>query len=294
MGFVCLSEFSKRRCCCACWVSANPLCRLAMTSLPSAPTLRSPHRRRAANNSLRHTAILSQALAPLQSLAHVTPRHSIVSRQQMPRAPSRVSSPSAFSQPQRATQRHRPVNAGPEDSHLFGPLRPRVSHPLDAFLPSRPAGLVSSQSRSWGFPFEAFILPIRRTPSRAPRPSGLHRLPYRLRHRLPSRDSHVSGSPAPGPGLTRLLARMPPWVSPLRGFLPLAAAVGLAPRSPLALCRPRWCRRTGPVVGASGFSPAQGATYLSQDRPNPLAVLHRPGETVRWRLHSWASKAEPR
>jgi hypothetical protein len=32
---------------------------------------------------------------------------------------------------------------------------PRVSHPLDALLPLRSIELISSQSRSWGFPYEA-------------------------------------------------------------------------------------------------------------------------------------------
>jgi hypothetical protein len=40
-------------------------------------------------------------------------------------------------------------------------------------LPSRPTELVSSQIRSWGSPFEAFILPWCRTPSQTPRPSRL-------------------------------------------------------------------------------------------------------------------------
>jgi len=47
----------------------------------------------------------------------------------------------------------------------------RVSHPLDALLPPRSAGLVPSRFRSWGFPFEALFPPRCRRPSRAPPPS---------------------------------------------------------------------------------------------------------------------------
>jgi hypothetical protein len=38
----------------------------------------------------------------------------------------------------------------------------RVSHPLDALLPPRPAGLVPSRSRVWGSPFEALLRGERR------------------------------------------------------------------------------------------------------------------------------------
>jgi hypothetical protein len=34
----------------------------------------------------------------------------------------------------------------------------RVSHPLDALLPPRPAGFVSPRFRSWGLPFEVLLL----------------------------------------------------------------------------------------------------------------------------------------
>jgi len=53
----------------------------------------------------------------------------------------------------------------PTDSQSIGSCCAlRVSHPLDALLPARPIGLVSSRIRPWGSPFEAFILPQRRTP----------------------------------------------------------------------------------------------------------------------------------
>jgi hypothetical protein len=251
MGFVCLSEFSKRRCCCACWVSANPLCRLAMTSLPSAPTLRSPHRRRAANNSLRHTAILSQALAPLQSLAHVTPRHSIVSRQQMPRAPSRVSSPSAFSQPQRATQRHRPVNAGPEDSHLFGPLRPQ------GFSPSR---RLSPLTTCW-----ACFIPV---PLMGFSLRGFHppNTPYALESAAPLGTSSVAvpvTAPTALQGLTRI--RKPgtrPGVNQVAG-----------PYAPLGFSAPRFLA----IGGRGGTS----TTIPSRTLPTKMVPTHGPG---RWCL----------
>jgi hypothetical protein len=53
----------------------------------------------------------------------------------------------------------------PTDSQSIGSCCVlRVSHPLDALLPARPIGLISSRTRPWGSPFEAFILPQRRTP----------------------------------------------------------------------------------------------------------------------------------
>jgi hypothetical protein len=77
----------------------------------------------------------------------------------------------------------------------------RVSHPLDALLPSRPTGLVPSQIRSWGSPFEAFILPRCRTPSRTPRPSGLTFIA--ANGKAPYRDSHTTEDPAPELGFSQ-------------------------------------------------------------------------------------------
>jgi hypothetical protein len=83
-------------------------------------------------------------------------------------------------------------------------LRPRVSHPPDALLPTRPAGLVPSRSRSWGSPFEALFLPSRRTSSRTPSPSwGSGRSPKRLPPAPPG-VVHATESPPAGPGFSRV------------------------------------------------------------------------------------------
>jgi hypothetical protein len=74
----------------------------------------------------------------------------------------------------------------------------RVSHPLDALLPPRPAGLISSRIRPWGLPLEAFSLRWCRTPSRTPSPHGVPRSlaeaeditpPGYSHHRKPARRS---------------------------------------------------------------------------------------------------------
>jgi hypothetical protein len=121
------------------------------------------------------TNIPSQALAPLQSFTHTPPRASgLHGRRTDPQdctsAPPEVLSPIAFSQPRRATYPQR-------FPHRRLCCALRVSHPLDALLPARPAELVSSRSRTWGSPFEASILTRRRTPSLTPGPSwGSNRL----------------------------------------------------------------------------------------------------------------------
>jgi hypothetical protein len=65
---------------------------------------------------------------------------------------SEVSSPSTSSRSQRATYLRR-----------LPPRRLRcvlrLSQPLDALLPSRPAGSISPRSRPWVYPFEALRLP---------------------------------------------------------------------------------------------------------------------------------------
>jgi len=72
----------------------------------------------------------------------------------------------------------------------------RVSHPLDALLPARSPGLISSRSRSWGSPFEALIPARCRTPSQAPSPSGFLKQP-RLEGHSPSVQGfmHTARSP---------------------------------------------------------------------------------------------------
>jgi hypothetical protein len=52
---------------------------------------------------------------------------------------------------QRLASREEPLIPGGIPTHRLRCV-PRVSHPLDALLPPRPAGLVSSRFRSWGSP----------------------------------------------------------------------------------------------------------------------------------------------
>jgi len=89
---------------------------------------------------------------------------------------------------------------------------PRVSHPLDALLPTRPAELISSRFRSWALPFEASILALRRTPSRAPFPS---RASTRIRRSglTPQGFTHHAKPYRRSRGLVGMPRRLPPWAS---------------------------------------------------------------------------------
>jgi hypothetical protein len=75
-----------------------------------------------------------------------------------------------FSPLQRFPSRAEPPSPGELPAHRLR-CALRVSHPLDALLPARPAGLIPSRSRSWGSLLEALIRARRRTPSPAPGPS---------------------------------------------------------------------------------------------------------------------------
>jgi len=98
---------------------------------------------------------------------------------------------------QRLASREEPHTSSGHPAHRLRCVR-RVSHPLDALLPPRPAGLVSSRFRSWGSPSR--LVPTRcRTPSRAPDPSGFWRGSYEPR--LPFRDRAHRADPARGPGV---------------------------------------------------------------------------------------------
>jgi hypothetical protein len=114
--------------------------------------------------------ILSQALAPLQSLTYAPPcaAYSPALANELCHTPL-----PRFLSLQRLTSREEPLILRELPPHglccVLG-----VSHPFDALLPSRPSGLVSSRFRSWDSPFEAFLPSKRRTLSRAP--SALARL----------------------------------------------------------------------------------------------------------------------
>jgi len=75
-----------------------------------------------------------------------------------------VWSPATFSQQQRATYFRWFPNQ--RLSFVLG-----LSQPLDALLPLLPAELISSRSRTWGYPYEVLFLLWCCTSSRKPRPS---------------------------------------------------------------------------------------------------------------------------
>ena len=110
----------------------------------------------------------------------------------------------------------------------------RVSHPLDALLPPRPAGLVPSRSRVWGSPFEALLRGERRADL------STRQDPPEVSDPLPSAISRERVGLASGPASPGLCS--PTAASPRRlGIAPYAAAVAsvglslrgmLGPRSP--------------------------------------------------------------
>jgi hypothetical protein len=98
---------------------------------------------------------------------------------------------------QRLAGREEPHSSGGHPAHRLRCVL-RVSHPLDALLPPRPAGLVSSRFRSWGSPSR--LVPTRcRTLFRAPDPSGFWLSSNEPR--LPFRDRAHRADPARGPGV---------------------------------------------------------------------------------------------
>jgi hypothetical protein len=150
-------------------------------------TLGSPQHR--PSRGLTTADILSQALAPFQSFTRTSPRDNRDPEgSRLPR-PFRGFFPSSVCQPRGATYLRR-----------FPPRRLRcalrVSHPLDALLPSWPSGLVPSRYRSWGFTLRG--LAPRTVPYALSdaAPLGVSSRPKR-RDR-PARDSHTTRSPTTG------------------------------------------------------------------------------------------------
>jgi hypothetical protein len=162
----------------------------------------------------------------------------------------------------------------PGESHLIR-LRCalRVSHPPDALLPPRPAELVSSRSRSWGLPSEAFIPPtVPYALSSAATLLGL--LPRTEVLRAPLQGlAHRQGSRPKAWGLARLLRRMPPWAfPPPRSLVRYGGCGATAPRpSPLALSRPVRVLNVPPAP--QGISRTKRRRSLSRPA-NPLEVSH--------------------
>jgi len=86
---------------------------------------------------------------------------------------------------------------------------PRVSHPLDALLPPRPARLVSSRFRSWGSPSRRSPRRVG-TPSRTPRPLGFLARPLRASPPLQGFE-HTAWILHAGLGFSQVTAPQPPW-----------------------------------------------------------------------------------
>lgn len=131
---------------------------------------------------------------------------------------------------QRLAGREEPLTSGGIPSHRLRCVR-RVSHPLDALLPPRPAGLVSSRFRSWGSP-------SRLSPRSAVRPLE-RRIPRVFDKALadsvsPSGTQHTTRILHAGLGFSQMTASLPPWVWPLQGFLRRTIASRITSSRPLS------------------------------------------------------------
>jgi hypothetical protein len=183
--------FGEPQCCRVHGVDARPPCRFAtrVPKHPDAPTSRRPHR-----GPSQRSKAPGVPLSGLGSPAQFHRRHT--ARPVAPRCLPAMLRPRFFPL-QRLASREEPLTPGGIPTHRLRCVR-RVSHPLDALLPPRPARLVSSRFRSWGSPSR--LVPARcRTPSRAPDPSGFRLGPFGPR--LPFRDRAHHADPARGPGV---------------------------------------------------------------------------------------------
>jgi hypothetical protein len=128
--------------------------------------------------------------------------------------PSEVSSPSASLSHEEPLTRQDP-------SRRFRCV-PRVSHPLDALLPSWPPGLIPSRFRSWGSALRGFA--PRLVPYVLSDAAPLGVSPQPLREEAAPPGTHTPNEAPPQARVSaEWLRRLPPWAFPLRGFSPLAA-----------------------------------------------------------------------
>jgi hypothetical protein len=156
------------------------------------PTLRSPHRRPA--TAVKPWRFLSQALAPFQSFTSTSPRIFVTPRGITPTRPFRGFFPFSVSQSRGATYPRRFPSR-----RLRYALR--VSHPLDALLPSRPSGLIPSRYRSWGLTLRGLI--PRLVPYALSSAAPLRGFASTKRRGRPSRDTHTKRSRSSGLGISQ-------------------------------------------------------------------------------------------
>jgi hypothetical protein len=198
--------------------------------------------------------ILSQALAPLQSVTIAALRSARCPTD--PKAGLTNTHPllPRFLPLQRLANRGEPLTSDGIPTHRLR-CALRVSHPLDALLPPRSAGLVSSRFRSWGSPFGVFLPPTEPCAlSSAATLLTLDSTPQRPV--LAFRAWHPAGDPARRTwGLARHQRRIPPWAFSLSRLLappggrtllanarPLSRFLGsafwlTAPPTPQGICR---------------------------------------------------------
>lgn len=212
--------------------------------------------------------ILSQALAPFQSFTRTSPR---TNRDTIagiaPARPFRGLFPFDVCQPRGATETR-------QDPSRRLRCALRVSHPLDALLPSRPSGFVPSRYRPWGLTLRG--LNPQPTPyvlSNAAPLWGFSPLPQDRSR--PFRDPHAGKSPSTGLGFSQVTAPDASLGFPASRYTARNDEErSHAPSSPHALIR------TGLTV--TGPPAPQGILRCGLDRSlsrsiNPRAVFHLVG-----------------
>jgi len=181
-----------------------------MPKHPGAPTSRRPHR-----SPSRHSKASEIPLSGLGSPTQFHRLHTARAGQHRDADPPMLRP--RFVPLQRLVNREEPLSSGGIPAHRSCCVR-RVSHPLDALLPPRPAGLVSSRFRSWGYPSRLVPHAVPYALSSA---GPLRFLAMSLRTPSPLQGSKHTAQILPaGLGFSQVTTSLPPWVWPFRGFLP--------------------------------------------------------------------------
>jgi hypothetical protein len=148
----------------------------------------------------------------------------------------------------------------------------RVSHPLDALLPPRPAELVSSRFRSWGLPSEVLLLQA--APYALSSAATLMRLVLFLGRTSASGSSTQPRIPTTGPVFSRgtasdtSLGFCPSEASCQKRFGPARKDRKQGPSRALTTRPKRPCHRRPRVTTASD------AVFLFRESHCPLGVSH--------------------